>query len=77
MEVALELGLDGKFDLSASKLALNEKRLPRSISDRSARLIREFHKMQSALNEKRLPRSISDRRARLIREFQVQSKDIK
>jgi hypothetical protein len=46
-EVALELGLDGQFDLSESRLALNERRLPRSISDRSERLIRDFHKKHS------------------------------
>jgi hypothetical protein len=47
MEVALELGCDGQLDMSSSKLALNEKKLPHSICDRSERIIRGFHKQQS------------------------------
>jgi hypothetical protein len=47
IEIALELRRDGHFDMAASKVALNEKRLPHSISDRSEKIISDFHKKQS------------------------------
>jgi hypothetical protein len=47
MEAALELGRDGHFDMSNSKLALNEKRLPHSISDRIERITRDWQQKVS------------------------------